>query len=218
MSRITAHTVKFTRAMSLNATTAARPMAADVHHSTTGLMPKYAELLNGRNSDDHSRGILTTHGPRYKLPSKRPLMQTFAASSAASMSSVASSGPRHIDAAVMPAITPSRATSDDGISVPLVTPKTQQSASKLAEAEAKEGDAGTDRVVVAADPSVVSPSTPLTSVHSMGPDNVELKFSHQDQNQHRGSYNAGDHEGGMFRDIWKGLVEDVVSSVKPSKQ
>ncbi|PHH49540.1 hypothetical protein CFIMG_006897RA [Ceratocystis fimbriata CBS 114723] len=212
MSRITAHTAKFARAMSLNAATAARPMVADSHHATAGLMPKYAELLNGRSTEDHSRGILTTHGPRYKLPTKRPLMQTFTAS--ASTASVAASGPRHIDAAMMPAITPTSAVSDDGISVPLINGQDQHATSKLIEAEAAESDAATDRVVVAADPSVVSPSTPLTSVHSMGPDNVELKFSHQDpQSLHKGSYNAGDSEGGMFRDIWKGIVDDVSSTV-----
>ncbi|KAL1888567.1 hypothetical protein Cpir12675_006131 [Ceratocystis pirilliformis] len=236
MSRITAHTTKFARAMSLNAATAARPMVADSHHATAGLMPKYAELLNGRSTEDvslhtrsaisqsslyanagsfsvqHSRGILTTHGPRYKLPTKRPLMQTFTVS--ASTASVAAMGPRHIDAAMMPAITPTSAVSDDGISVPLINGQDQHATSKLVEAEAAENDAATDRVVVAADPSVVSPSTPLTSVHSMGPDNVELKFSHQDpQSLHKGSYNAGDSEGGMFRDIWKGIVDDVSSTV-----
>jgi hypothetical protein len=62
--------------------------------------------------------------------------------------------------------------------------------------------------VVAARPEVVLPAA-LTEVEGMGVDGVELRFAHD---LHRGPAEPGLEEGGgggMIRDIWKGMVEDV---------
>lgn len=71
-------------------------------------------------------------------------------------------------------------------------------------------DAPVDRphvTIVAADPSKVMPGTPLSEVDTVGLDGVELKFAHQTPAPAGADSDA--HEGGMLRDLWKGMVEDV---------
>lgn len=59
--------------------------------------------------------------------------------------------------------------------------------------------------VVAARPEVVLPAA-LTEVEGMGVDGVELRFAHD---LHRAG-EEGEVGGGMIRDIWKGMVDDVL--------
>lgn len=61
--------------------------------------------------------------------------------------------------------------------------------------------------VVAARPEVVLPAA-LTEVEGMGVDGVELRFAHG----LHGAAGEGEREvgGGMIRDIWKGMVDDVL--------
>ena len=68
-------------------------------------------------------------------------------------------------------------------------------------------------LVVAADPSRVLPAA-LTEVEGMGVDGVELGFVHllgREQEAEEGgvSYEMG---AGMIRDLWRGMVEDVVGA------
>ncbi|KAL2268761.1 hypothetical protein VTJ83DRAFT_3607 [Remersonia thermophila] len=67
-------------------------------------------------------------------------------------------------------------------------------------------------VVVAADPTRVLPAA-LTEVEGMGVDGVELKFAHEEA-KHEESYEMGP---GMIRDLWKGMVDDVLGSSKAAK-
>lgn len=59
--------------------------------------------------------------------------------------------------------------------------------------------------IVAADPDKVVAGTPLSQVQGVGLDGVDVKFAHEGQPQPQGE----EHEGGMLRDLWKGMVDDV---------
>ncbi|KAK0754687.1 hypothetical protein B0T18DRAFT_386525 [Schizothecium vesticola] len=61
--------------------------------------------------------------------------------------------------------------------------------------------------VVAARPEVVLPAA-LTEVEGMGVDGVELRFAH-DLHRGQAEHRLEEGGGGMIRDIWKGMVEDV---------
>jgi hypothetical protein len=64
-------------------------------------------------------------------------------------------------------------------------------------------------LVVAADPSRVLPAA-LTEVEGMGVDGVELGFAHllgREAEAEEVSYEMG---AGMIRDLWRGMVEDVI--------
>lgn len=60
--------------------------------------------------------------------------------------------------------------------------------------------------IVAADPDNVVPGAPKAGVQGLGLDGVELKFLYDESSQPR---QEQDRSGGMIRDIWKGMVEDV---------
>lgn len=59
--------------------------------------------------------------------------------------------------------------------------------------------------IIAANPDTVSASA-LTEVEGMGIDGVELKFIHDGE--------AAEQDQGMLKDLWKGLVDDVLGSSK----
>jgi hypothetical protein len=65
-----------------------------------------------------------------------------------------------------------------------------------------------DIVVIAANPENVMPAA-LTEVEGMNFDGVELNFVHDLHSGGAGA-NSGQSEQGMIRDIWKGLVDDVL--------
>lgn len=63
--------------------------------------------------------------------------------------------------------------------------------------------------IVAADPAAVLPAA-LTEVEAFGVDGVELKWAHEaDSGVGAGGGGSQHAEGGMLRDLWKGLVDDV---------
>jgi hypothetical protein len=66
--------------------------------------------------------------------------------------------------------------------------------------------------VTALHPENVVPAA-LTEVESINPDGVELSFMHdEEENQPTGA------EGGMIRDIWHGLMDDLFGPAKtPAK-
>ena len=77
-------------------------------------------------------------------------------------------------------------------------------------------DAGLDQpevTIIAADPEKVSSSSPMAEVSDIGLEEVELKFAH------KGAGAARDeaHQGGMLKDLWKGMVEDIMGS-EPAKK
>lgn len=68
-------------------------------------------------------------------------------------------------------------------------------------------------LVVATNPELVLPAA-LTEVEGMGVDGVELKFAHE-QEQSQDSWEVS---GGMIRDLWKGLVDDVMGPAAGTKK
>ena len=62
--------------------------------------------------------------------------------------------------------------------------------------------------IVAADPEKVMPSTPMSEVDTVGLDGVELKFMYQGEPPSQAEQGQQG-SGGMIRDIWKGMVDDV---------
>lgn len=69
--------------------------------------------------------------------------------------------------------------------------------------------------VVAANPELVAPAA-LTEVEGMGVDGVELGFVHllNQEAQKEESFEMG---AGMIRDLWRGMVEDVMGTAAGTK-
>ncbi|KAG7289692.1 hypothetical protein NEMBOFW57_006068 [Staphylotrichum longicolle] len=71
--------------------------------------------------------------------------------------------------------------------------------------------------VVAANPELVAPAA-LTEVEGMGVDGVELGFVHllnrEEAQQKEESFEMG---AGMIRDLWRGMVEDVMGTAAGTK-
>lgn len=71
-------------------------------------------------------------------------------------------------------------------------------------------------VVIAANPDIVYTASALTEVEGMGVDGVELGFIHDLEAPRRGGYQDELLGGqGMIKDLWKGLVDDVLGGAKP---
>lgn len=215
------------------------------HHAGAVLMPKYADLLRSRRSADHtdvrsclpslptsppnspeqcngqeltsapqsSRGLTTTHRPTPQ-PSianrTKPLMQTF--HSGAPSSSAAPSS--HLDATVLPsqdAIFAASPSADAQPMIPILPDNTGYT-SPLASAAAEEPSVR-GATIVAADPDRVMPSTALSGVEAVGLDGVDLKFAHESTTPQ-----ASEGGGGMLKDLWRGMVEDVFGSSSSPKK
>lgn len=73
-------------------------------------------------------------------------------------------------------------------------------------------------VVMAADPSSVNAVSALTEVEAFSPDGVELSFAHGFGSGGRGGGAAQEetYAGGMLKDLWAGLKEDILSPAKPA--
>lgn len=73
-------------------------------------------------------------------------------------------------------------------------------------------------VVMAADPSSVNAVSALTEVEAFSPDGVELSFAHGFGGSGRGGGAAQEetYAGGMLKDLWAGLKEDILSPAKPA--
>ena len=65
--------------------------------------------------------------------------------------------------------------------------------------------------ILAADPDKVESASHLAKVDTVGLDGVELKFVHEDPARSSSSQHANPDEpqGGMLRDLWKGMVDDI---------
>ncbi len=128
---------------------------------------------------------------------KVPLMQGFRTSAP----KPARLDPSPIDFAVLPNLEGPRADPYAGIRVPLLPDNAYPALHRAVE----QPDAPLARpeiLVVAANPDAVMPSA-LTEVEGMGVDGVELKFAHDLDR-------PAEKEPGMIRDLWKGLLEDVM--------
>lgn len=135
-------------------------------------------------------------------------MQTF--------SSVASSSTpsAHLDAAVLPglgSLSSSSASFDALPRMPLL-PDNYGAAHPAPEADLPVSIASSS--IVAVNPENVAPATPLSSLSGVL-DTIELKFVHEQP-----AATAAQDEGsqGMIRDLWKGLVEDVMGSSQPLRK
>ena len=121
-----------------------------------------------------------------------------------------------VDHLVLPSFAASESSANsDYIRVPLL-PDTSFPSSSVLQAEAPDAPRPRAEIlVVAANPEQVLPSA-LTEVEGMGVDGIELKFMHQSAAPKEESWEVS---GGMIRDLWRGLVEDVMgpeSSKKPA--
>ncbi|KAJ6440255.1 alpha/beta fold family hydrolase [Purpureocillium lavendulum] len=214
MSRVTAPVSKLARAIGASAGPL-RDTSASAHGAGAALMPKYAELLRTRRSSEHSdssRGLTTTHRPTPQ-PSianrSKPLMQTFHSSSPSSSASAA-----HLDAAFLPSMADLAAPSASAASGPRV-PLLPDNYSAAHAADNSDATVQLPEVsIVAADPENVLPGTPLSEVEGLGLDGVELKFVHEGRSRHVQELDSESQSGGMLRDLWKGMVDDVLGSPK----
>ncbi|KAL7808151.1 hypothetical protein V8C26DRAFT_413715 [Trichoderma gracile] len=216
MSRITAPVAKLSRALSSSssaaAARAANPLLVDAATYNAGavLMPKYAELLRNRRTIEHSestRSLTTTHRPTPQ-PSianrPKPLMQTFSTSSVSSTTTPSA----HLDAAILPSFTslssPSTSFADVVPRMPLL-PDNYATAHPAPAADPPVSIASSS--IVAVNPDAVVPATPLSSLSGVL-DTVELRFAHEPEPVKGAQEQTGSQ--GMIRDLWKGMVEDVL--------
>ncbi|KAM0249505.1 hypothetical protein ACHAQJ_009053 [Trichoderma viride] len=211
MSRITAPVAKLTRALSsTSAARAANPLLdTSAYNAGAGavLMPKYAELLRGRRNtiemSESSRSLTTTHRPTPQpsiVNRTKPLMQTF------SSAAISSTPSFNLDTAVLPGIgslTSASAFSDVLPRMPLL-PDNYGAAHPAPDADLPISIPSSS--IVAVNPEKVAPATPLSSLQGVL-DTVELKFVHEEP-----AAAAQEESQGMIRDLWKGLVEDVLGS------
>ncbi|OTA07698.1 hypothetical protein A9Z42_0086010 [Trichoderma parareesei] len=219
MSRITAPVAKLSRALSSSAAAprAANPLLVDAATYNAGavLMPKYAELLRNRRTTttaiEHSestRSLTTTHRPTPQ-PSianrPKPLMQTFSTSTTSSATPSA-----HLDAAILPSFaslsSSSSSTFADLPRMPLL-PDSYATAHPAPAADPPVSIASSS--IVAVNPDAVVPATPLSSLSGVL-DTVELKFVHEPEPAKVEA--GGETSQGMIRDLWKGMVEDVLGA------
>ncbi|KAM7188289.1 hypothetical protein V8F33_010726 [Rhypophila sp. PSN 637] len=70
-------------------------------------------------------------------------------------------------------------------------------------------------VVLAAVPGTVYTASALTEVEGMGVDGVELRFAHDLEESSSSSNNELLGGQGMIKDLWKGLVDDILGPAKP---
>ena len=166
--------------------------------------------LNPKSNLYRQRHISTpTHRPQ-PVPSRTriaPLMQTFTTSSAPRARSDTST----IDYAVMPSSSAlyTISAAEPALRVPLLPDSfTVAHAPETLDAPLPSPEIS----IVAANPENVMGVSPLTEVEGMDAQGVELGFVHG-----LGMGNKtekGDEAGGMIRDLWKGLMEDVFGEEK----
>lgn len=72
-------------------------------------------------------------------------------------------------------------------------------------------------VVMAADPSSVNAVSALTEVEAFSPDGVELSFAHAYGGGGRGAAREESYAGGMLKDLWAGLKDDVLGPASQAK-
>lgn len=129
-------------------------------------------------------------------------MQTFHSSASRSATVVPS---LNLDAMVLPDLGgPVGVDASSGLRMPLLPDN--YGAAHVSEV-AETSDMAQMPSIVAADPEKVAPSTPLSSVEGINLDGVELKFAHEGQQSVEAEADEHSH---MLRDLWKGMVDDVL--------
>ncbi|KAL2196152.1 hypothetical protein P885DRAFT_78488 [Corynascus similis CBS 632.67] len=217
-SRLTTPVSKLTR--SFGTTTAvARPshLLNNASKVATGAGRKTKPAVDEPSERQHSTTATSTTTPhRPVLPQHAqtrtiPFMQTFHHSAPKPAAPSFST----IDRAVLPDLFSLHADSGAAadpyahIRVPLLPDNTSPGRPRQPEA-ADEPLPKPEILVVAANPEQVLPSA-LTEVEGMGVDGVELGFAHLlgREEANKESYEMG---AGMIRDLWKGMVDDVLGS------
>ncbi|KAH0436521.1 hypothetical protein CcaCcLH18_04327 [Colletotrichum camelliae] len=207
MSRITAPVAKLTRSINSAATASRSSGLLESHYNVNQgavLMPKYAELLKNR-SEDSSRSLTTTHRPTPQPTRTSPAhrrMQTFS-------SSPASASPAHasMDFTVLPASFDALPAANEfaGMRMPLLPDSfTTKHQSLYEQTLAEELPLSKPEIsIIAANPDNVTAAA-LTEVEGFGVDGVELKWAHEGESAAEDAHQPG------LRDLWKGLVDDVV--------
>ncbi|PHH85002.1 hypothetical protein CDD83_1043 [Cordyceps sp. RAO-2017] len=76
------------------------------------------------------------------------------------------------------------------------------------------GPAAPEVSIVAADPDNVLPGAPLSAMEGISLDSVELKFVHEHAHHPGPPADSQEHSGGMIRDLWKGMVDDVLGPAR----
>lgn len=140
-----------------------------------------------------SRGMTTTHRPtpQPSLANRtKPLMQSFHTSPGSAKPST------HLDAAVLPSMDLLYASTPSQIRVPILPDN--YSGITLEDAPVSKPEV----TIVAADPDRVVSMNPLSEVSGLG--DVSFGFAQPEVQERDES-----HQGGMLRDVWKGIVEDV---------
>ncbi|KAF6822510.1 hypothetical protein CMUS01_11066 [Colletotrichum musicola] len=169
-------------------------------------MPKYAELLKNRSprDDQSSRTLTTTHRPTPQPTSTpRRQMQTFSSASP-SASSLAS-----MDFTVLPAsYEPIPHNEFAGMRMPLLPDSFTVKHQSLYEQQPASAASAEEQMpqisVVAAHPENVTTASAMTEVEGFGVDGVELKWAHEAEPAAEEQHQPG------LRDMWKGLVDEVV--------
>lgn len=124
-------------------------------------------------------------------------MQTFHSSA-----SKVSAPTMHLDAMILPSMDFARADAvPSGPRVPLLPDN--YGAAHVVPPPAPDA-AFSKPTIFAAEPDRVAPSTPLSAVEGLSLDGIELKFAHDVPAE------AAEH-GNMIRDLWKGMVDDVLA-------
>lgn len=158
--------------------------------------------------------MTTTHRPNatpapLPKPSRTiPLMQSFHTTQAPSARADTST----IDYAFLPALTDPPPAAEYVGRVPLLPDNfaPERAADMFAPEAADEPLPASEIVVMAADPASVAAVSALTEVEGMGPDGVELRFDFGG----RDSGAEGEYAGGMLKDLWTGIVDDVIGGQK----
>ncbi|KAI6784191.1 uncharacterized protein J7T54_004737 [Emericellopsis cladophorae] len=205
MSRVTAPAKQLARA--LNGTAASRAVSTStLEHSTNAgatISPKYAELLRNRLSEhtDSSRGITTTHRPtpQPSLANRtKPLMQTF------SSSAITRTPSAHVDAAVLPSFEfLNEAPSPLKPTVPILPDNYSLASAEAADAPLEEPQV----TILAVNPDKVLSANPFGEMHR-----ADVRFVHD------GVGPQGEEQaGGMLRDLWKGMVDEVISATSAAQ-
>ncbi|KAL7804953.1 hypothetical protein V8C44DRAFT_342001 [Trichoderma aethiopicum] len=174
-------------------------------------MPKYAELLRNRRitTIEHSestRSLTTTHRPTPQ-PSianrPKPLMQTFSTTTTTS-----STPSTHLDAAILPSFSSSSSSfANDFLPRMPLLPDNYAAAHPAPASDPPVSIASSS--IVAVNPDAVVPATPLSSLSGVL-DTVELRFVHEPEPARTQAEETSSQ--GMIRDLWKGMVEDVLGA------
>ncbi|KAK1760594.1 hypothetical protein QBC47DRAFT_427904 [Echria macrotheca] len=221
-SRLTVPVSKLTRSISTSpsvarASSVSKTVAAATATSTRRRPSKVSSPVNDEASTEttraaHTSSSTTSPSPhRPSLPTVRtiPLMQGFRTSAPKPAQADRST----IDFAVLPDLFSSSSPETENfyIRVPLL-PDNHSPPEGVRLPEAVDLPLARPEIsVVAANPDLVLPSA-LTEVEGMGVDGVELSFAHDLHSTN--STPAREHEAGMLRDIWKGLMDDVFGEEK----